>query len=83
MILTVFFVFYTNKCDFQDLGLGRTFGSARMQDGLYYFVDNLSSNNSVLELASSVSSLLVRTQIMMWHFRLGHSHELFLKMVSY
>jgi hypothetical protein len=56
-----FVVFYPNKYEFQDLGLGRTFGSATMQDGLYYFVDNLSSNNSVLDLACSVSSLLVRT----------------------
>jgi hypothetical protein len=56
-----FVVFYPNKCEFQDLGLGRTFGSATMQDGLYYFVDNLSSNNSVLDLACSVSSLLIRT----------------------
>jgi hypothetical protein len=77
-----FVVFYPNKCEFQDLGLGRTFGSATMQDGLYYFVDNLSSNNSVLDLACSVSSLLVRTQVMMWHFRLGHPSFLFKAPVS-
>jgi len=74
-----FVVFYPNKYEFQDLGLGRTFGSATMQDGLYYFVDNLSSNNSVLDLACSVSSLLVRTQVMMWHFRLGHPSFSYLK----
>jgi len=76
-------VFYPNKCEFQDLGLGRMIGSARMQDGLYYFEDNLSSNNSILVLGCNVSSLPVGTQIMMWHFRLGHSCMLSMEVPKY
>lgn len=72
-------VFYPNKCEFQDLGLGRTIHSAGVQDGLYYFEDNLSTNNSVLGLGCNVSSLPVRTRIMMWHFRLGHTSFSYLK----
>ncbi|RVW21087.1 Retrovirus-related Pol polyprotein from transposon RE1 [Vitis vinifera] len=50
--------------------LGKTIGSARMINGLYYFEDNLPSNK-IAQGLSSISSLSVRDQIMVWHCRLG------------
>ncbi|RVW45622.1 Retrovirus-related Pol polyprotein from transposon RE1 [Vitis vinifera] len=43
--------------------LGKTIGSARMINGLYYFEDNLPSNK-IAQGLSSISSLSIRDQIM-------------------
>ena len=53
-------------------------GSATMINGLYYFEDNLPSNN-ISQGLSSISSLSVRDQIMVWHCRLGHPSFSYLK----
>ena len=53
-------------------------GSARMIDGLYYFEDNDSKNKKAQGL-SSISSILVKDQIMLWHYRLGHPSFPYLK----
>ncbi|RVW39021.1 hypothetical protein CK203_089160 [Vitis vinifera] len=37
-------IFYESHCIFQDQSSGKTIGSARMINGLYYFEDNLPSN---------------------------------------
>ncbi|RVW92973.1 Retrovirus-related Pol polyprotein from transposon RE1 [Vitis vinifera] len=55
----------------KDQSSGKTIGSARMINGLYYFKDNLPSNK-IAQGLSSISSLSVRDQIMVWHCRLGN-----------
>ena len=49
-----------------------------MINGLYYFEDNLPSNK-IAQGLSSISSLSVRDQIMVWHCRLGHPSFSYLK----
>ncbi|KAJ9700568.1 hypothetical protein PVL29_006057 [Vitis rotundifolia] len=56
-------IFYESHCIFQDQSSGKTIGSARMINGLYYFEDNLPSNK-IAQGLSSISSLFVRDQIM-------------------
>ena len=51
---------------------------ARMINGLYYFEDTLPSNK-IAQGLSSISSLSVRDQIMVWHCRLGHPSFSYLK----
>ena len=52
--------------------MGMMIGNAKMQDRLYYFKDGSLDDKSALGLSCNVGSLLVREQIMIWHFRLGH-----------
>ncbi|RVW88529.1 hypothetical protein CK203_032984 [Vitis vinifera] len=56
-------IFYESHCIFLDQSSGKTIGSARMINGLYYFEDNLPSNK-IAQGLSSISSLSVRDQIM-------------------
>jgi transposase InsO family protein len=70
--------FFESHCTFQDQSSGRTIGSARMINGLYYFDDNLSSDKKAQGF-SSISSISVREQIMVWHCRLGHPSFSYLK----
>lgn len=53
-------------------------GSARMINGLYYFDDNLFSNKKAQGF-SSISSISVREQVMLWHLSLGHPSLPYLK----
>ena len=55
-------------------------GSARIINGLYYFEDTLPSNK-IAQGLSSISSLSVRDQIMVWHYRLGHPSFSYLKIL--
>ncbi|KAJ9697393.1 hypothetical protein PVL29_009284 [Vitis rotundifolia] len=71
-------IFYESHCIFQDRSSGKMIGSARMINGLYYFEDNLPSNK-IAQGLSSISSLSVRDQIMVWHCRLGHPSFSYLK----
>ena len=57
---------------------GQAFPSFRMINGLYYFEDTLPSNKIVQGL-SSIGSLSVQDQIMVWHCRLGHPNFSYLK----
>ena len=61
-------IFYESHCTFQDRSSEKTISSARMINGLYYFEDNLPSNN-ISQGLSSISSLSVQDQIMVWHCR--------------
>ena len=49
-----------------------------MINGRYYFKDNLPSNK-IAQGLSSISSLSIRDQIMVWHYRLGHPSFSYLK----
>ncbi|XP_059632903.1 eIF-2-alpha kinase GCN2 isoform X3 [Cornus florida] len=68
----------SQKDSVKDPSLGKTIGSAKMIDGLYYFEDDISSNKKAQGL-SSFRSIPVREQIMLWHFRLGHPSFPYLK----
>jgi hypothetical protein len=63
---------------FQDLNSRKKIGSARIIDGLYYFEDEVSKDKRLQGL-SSISSNLVKDEIMLWHYRLGHPNFLYLK----
>ena len=53
-------------------------GSATMINGLYYFKNNLPSNK-IAQGLSSISSLSVCDQIMVWHCKLDHPSFSYLK----
>jgi len=71
--------FFESHCEFQDISTGMTIGSARMVNGLYYFDDNFLRNKQALGFSTSISSLSIREQIMIWHLRLGHPSFSYLK----
>lgn len=54
-------------------------GSARMVDGLYYLDDNFLRYKQAQAFRTSISSLSIREQIMLWHLRLGHPSFSYLK----
>ncbi|XP_062107930.1 lysine-specific demethylase JMJ26-like isoform X2 [Humulus lupulus] len=62
----------------KDWSSGKTIGSVRMSNGLYYFEDIL-SNNKIAQGLSSISSFTVYDQIMIWHYKLGHPSFSYLK----
>ena len=70
--------FFESHCIFQEQSSGKMIGSARMIDGLYYFEDKDSKNKEAQGL-SSISSIPVKDQIMLWHYRLGHPSFSYLK----
>ena len=71
--------FHSSMCQFQDLSSGRTIGSARIHEGLYYL------NNTEYEgqqaFVSGVASVSISSarEIMLWHHRLGHPNFSYLK----
>ncbi|XP_073041799.1 uncharacterized protein [Primulina eburnea] len=71
-------VFCDSHCIFQSRSSGKTIGSARMVNGLYYF-ENILPGNKIVQGLSSISSLLVHDQIMVWHCRLGHPSFSYMK----
>ena len=71
--------FFDSHCKFHDRRTGKMTGSARMQDGLYYFNEKISKNKQVQSFVGSVSSLFACDKIMLWHFRLGHPSFFYLK----
>ena len=65
--------FFPSYCEFQDLGLGKTIGSAREIKGLYNFDDGAIQEKQV-QVAKKVPS--VSDEIRPWHWRLGHHNFL-------
>lgn len=63
--------FFDSHCVFQEQTSGKMIGSAKLKDGLYYFVDE-DSENKKAHGYSSVSSTSVMDQVILWHNRLGH-----------
>lgn len=57
-------------------------GNVRLINGLYYFEDDLQSNKMAHGL-SSISSLSLHYQIMIWHYRLGHPNFFYLNICSH
>ena len=71
-------IFYESHYVFQDRSSGKMIGSARMINGLYYFEDT-SPSNKIAQGLSSIGSLFVRDQIIVWHCRLGYPSFSYLK----
>ena len=71
-------IFYESHCVFQNQSSRKMIGSFRMINGLYYFKDTLTSYK-IAQGLSSISSLLICDQIMVWHYRLGHPSFYYLK----
>ena len=76
--------FSPKLCLFQDLGSGRTIGSARVSSGLYYLIAEPSVGKRFIPTAcgagcsksSRTSNLVSRPysdkDVLIWHYRLGH-----------
>ena len=72
--------FNSSSCQFQDLISGRTIGNARECGGLYYLdEDTLDGQVSNLGCKSLSVSLSCESDIMLWHYRLGHPSFPYLK----
>ncbi|CAN1248148.1 Retrovirus-related Pol polyprotein from transposon RE2 [Linum perenne] len=54
-------IFGAGICEFQEVSSGKMIGSAKMESGLY-----------MLQEAPTSSSDSIKSQIMLWHYRLGH-----------
>ena len=65
--------FFPSYREFQDLGLGKTIGSAREIKGLFNFDDGAIQEKQV-QVAKKVPS--VSDEIRPWHWRLGHHNFL-------
>ena len=73
---------YSNLCVFQAVDSGKVIGSAEMHGGLYLLKENNLLNRQVQpssfvskSWSNSISvsnSVSVESQVMLWHFRLGH-----------
>ena len=84
--------FCSNRCEFQEVDSGKVIGSAEMHGGLYLLKGyqdlskqvhhsnclSKSSFNSVSFVSNSVS-MSVESQVLLWHFRLGHPNFLYLE----
>lgn len=74
-----------NSCIFQDLSSGKMIGKADMQTGLYVMDVNtlltqlVSHQNSLSHSFKSSSQSNKESDIMLWHFRLGHPNFSYLK----
>jgi hypothetical protein len=65
--------FFPSHCQFQDLLSGKTIGSARESDGLYYF-----DNPGSVVVSQSFFSVN-KNDPLLWHARLGHPNFMYLK----
>ena len=70
-------IFYSSRCEFQDMVSGRTIGSARESGGLYFLEDGTESGHLVTN--SCFNSISVSNNVMIWHYRLGHLSFYYLK----
>lgn len=69
--------FFSSHCIFQDRTSGRTIGSAKEHEGLYYF-DADESKQHQISTCGSVS-LPKTSELMLWHSRMGHPSFQYLK----
>ena len=70
--------FLSTHCVFQDLSSGKTIGSAKKCEGLYFFDEANMSRQTQTAICDSVSVARV-SEIMLWHFRMGNPSIQYLK----
>ena len=66
--------FLPSYCIFQDLSSGKTIGSAKECEGLYYFAEDL-----VKEQCCNIVSSSKTSDILLWHSRMGHPNFKYMK----
>lgn len=71
--------FSHSHCEFQQVGSGRTIGSAREDGRLYFLEDGANSRNLVQNTCFESVSVSIDREIMLWHYRLGHPSFQYLK----
>lgn len=71
--------FLPSHCEFQDLKLGRTIGSAKQSGGLYFHEDGSDLRKQSQRTCFESISISLDNEIMLWHFRLGHPNFQYLK----
>ena len=79
--------FFPNLCVFQDLDSGRKIGSAKMCSGLYLLKDDTplrrQAQNAICvspKGQSALNSCVNKdSEIMLWHYRLGHPNFMYLE----
>ena len=70
--------FLSSHCVFQDLSSGKTIGSAKEREGLYYFdeTDVLGQSSPTVCNSTSYSK---DSELLLWHKRMGHPSFQYLK----
>ena len=63
------------------MGSGRTIGSARENGGLYFLEDGTNPCNLVQNTCFESNSVPSDSEIILWHYRLGHPSFQYLKIL--
>ncbi|KAI3450102.1 hypothetical protein Pfo_006767, partial [Paulownia fortunei] len=71
--------FFPSMCQFQEISSGRTIGSARMSERLYFFDEEVTGDRQALNFGLKSVSVSSDREIMLWHQRFGHPNFLYLK----
>lgn len=77
-------IFSPYLCVFQDLDSGKRIGSAEMRSGLYILRDETLSTSTTQKFSlfslnnQSISHSNKNSDVMLWHYRLGHPNFLYL-----
>ena len=68
--------FFLNMCEFQDMDSEKTIGNASTRAGLYLLKVETPEGNNCVALSSNSNK---DSAIMLWHYRLGYSHFMYLE----
>ncbi|KAM7509193.1 hypothetical protein LguiA_019646 [Lonicera macranthoides] len=71
--------FWASHCEFQDSNSGKTIGVAKQDGGLYFFNNGSTSGRQDRQTCFNSISVSSDSQILLWHYRLGHPNFQYLK----